>query len=282
MPRHTISLVPALGVVFASATTHAEPIVVRLDPGVNTAEFTHLHPDLPDIILDEWVVFGGGLIEVFPRLYPSTYLIEFCGPPPFAVEQATGTNGGAPRFDAIPAGVEVGAALSGWACAFFCFDFDFEWPAMLSGFTDFGCSLTGCPDDIALGFGTPTGTAVVPIRTSNGTESWNYAWIAFDFKLVVTPECSFCVAQPPGDLVTGDWSVIGFGYETSPDTPIVNGGGLCAADYDSNAVLDPADITAFVGFILTTDPLADFDDNGLFDLFDIVGFIEAFTTGCGL
>ena len=57
-------------------------------------------------------------------------------------------------------------------------------------------------------------------------------------------------------------------------------GGGCAADLNGDGVLDNADIGAFVGLFLASDPAGDFNADGVLDNGDIFSFVQAFITGC--
>ncbi|MBZ0172811.1 MAG: hypothetical protein K8E66_10555 [Phycisphaerales bacterium] len=74
---------------------------------------------------------------------------------------------------------------------------------------------------------------------------------------------------------------IGAGFETEPGTPIIVGGGLCAADVNFDAVLDLADVQGFIGAFIAQEPPADQNGDGVYDLADVQLFVGAFTTGCG-
>ena len=288
----------ALGtpIVGGTSSTTAAPVVVWFEEGTQATTFGDDGSGMPRLVLDSWPVIGGGQVTTYPRLYPQGYDIGFCLVPPFPVEQATDDPMSIQRYDRLAEGETVGPAIDGWATAFNCFDFDIAWPAMITRFTGFNCALPGCPPEQFLDKVAPEGLSFVPIRIgstpeskgesendpSGGDLSWHYAWLAFRFENLVIPDCSRCAAEPPVDLLTADWSFVAFGYETEPDTPIANGGGLCPADLTGDNVLDTADLTAFVTAFLADDPIADFDNDGIFDLGDIVAFVLAFNAGCGL
>ncbi len=54
----------------------------------------------------------------------------------------------------------------------------------------------------------------------------------------------------------------------------------CLVDFDSNGLLDLADIVFFVTEFNNNNPAVDFDNNNLWDLNDIVAFVQLFTAGC--
>ena len=252
-----------------------EPIVLRWDPGVRSVSLSDLSSEVPQVRLSRTEIVGGGSTIVAPNIRPEGWNAQgLCEPPPFAGELAQsgfGSNYGVP----------IDPLQASWEDAYACFEFDSNWPMILSRTNDFMCSVQGCPVDFAL-FGIAPGVYSVPLRFEDDQGAWHAAWIAISVQETVYPDCDLCTDNPPGDLVVGDFEYIGFGYESEPNTIIFNGGGLCEADLTFDTVLDLADLAAFVESFLAGDSPADITGDGIYDLADVQRFIGSFNTGCGL
>ena len=86
------------------------------------------------------------------------------------------------------------------------------------------------------------------------------------------------------DSASGNLVLTDFAYESSPDTPILAGAGLCPADFNGDGFLDIFDfsdfVTCFEGDVCPLGTSADFNADGFADIFDFSDFVEAFEKGC--
>lgn len=278
-------------VVALAFSASAEPIVERFEPEFDIfqreVDLAAINPAMPELVLTEIVEFNMGGFQV-PVFSNPGYDIFGCDTRPFACEQLA-SAGGFPGYEANPVGVPIGVGLTGWETAYACFD-QVEWPTLMFGSTGFlaDCGATGdCPSFYGWYLGrTPPNscdpvTLTVPLRIGGEQGAWHYGWVAIRVECVEYPGC---VNECWGDGIVREdvWTYAGFGYETEPGVPIINGGGLCESDLDFNAVLDLADVQTFAQAFVGTASPADLNNDGIFDLADIQRFIGSFNSGCGL
>ena len=259
----------------------SEPVVLRFDPGIEFIEIGTLSAQVPELTLGRFQFGHGGSLWVYPGVVATGYDPDtaFPDPPPFEIEHAANSG-----YDTLAIGAPVTADLAPWNPGFTYFEPEIEWPMLLSGCGADLCAPPICGDQFSPAFGsgiTDAGVYSVPVRFSNDAGTWNYGWIAFRVTIRIIPECNYATT-PPSDYTQFGFEYAGLGYETIPDTPIINGGGLCESDLNFDAVLDLADVQTFAQSFLVADGVADLNDDGIFDLADIQQFIGSFNTGCGL
>ncbi len=99
-----------------------------------------------------------------------------------------------------------------------------------------------------------------------------------DDQLTVTTSILFSGEQPLVDdtgaqigtiLFDGNASIVATGTFNS-----------CAADFNSDGLVDIADVFAFLNAFNTMDPSADLTNDGIVDISDVFGFLNSYTTGC--
>jgi hypothetical protein len=101
------------------------------------------------------------------------------------------------------------------------------------------------------------------------------AYIGLSFPLEGALHYGWIRVERDGD----DYLPTAWGYESTPDTPIVIPG-ACYPDLDGNGTLDLFDFLAFVNLFNTADPAADCTPDGQLDLFDFLCFTNTFNEGC--
>ena len=124
------------------------------------------------------------------------------------------------------------------------------------------------------------GILYIPFRwQESGQTEWYYGWSAFEVIETYIGECDFlCIPGKTNPMYSIDFRWVAVGYETSPDTGIVTGGGLCQADMDFSASLDFFDVSEFLASFGAGDLAADFTGDGILDFFDVSEFLAQFSS----
>ena len=265
-------------------TAHAEPIVLRFEPENYSFETSQFSDQLPDIRVYLDYISGGGARWMWPGLQATQWSpFDDPNPPPFFAEQSATEN----EYNATPLGAVVNDSSGPWSSAFTYIEPEVEWPEVFFDFSGSGCGVEGCdPYDLANSNGiTGPGVYAVPMRftqSAHGSDP-HFAWLAFRIFQRQFAECENTCTPEPDDLITFNlMEYIGFGYETEPNTPITNGGGLCESDLNYDTVLDLADVQVFAQSFIGGSTQADLNLDGVFDLADIQRFIGSFLSGCAL
>jgi hypothetical protein len=265
--------------VVSAPIASAAPVVVRWPEGQTNVWVSDYTNAIAPLQL-RWISdMQSGMFNFYPLFAADGWDPFLCDPTPFVCEQVT-ANG----YHGTPVGTPISGATSGWETGFYCFIFETPWPSALTGDQNISCGGSGCPPfAVHLGSTMDDGVNVFPIRVlvAEGA-NWYYGWVAVRATRAFVPDCELCVPNPPEAMEQSVVEYIGIGLETQPETPIINGGGLCEADLNYDAVLDLADVQAFAQGFLAGDPIADLNGDGILDLADIQRFVSSFNSGCGL
>ena len=259
-----MSCVTPLYLVALATLAVAEPVVVRFPDLTHEARVDQLNNRLPPLMLD---MTTGAFPDPFMVWIAPALFADFVD----AEGESTcthGVQGLRPDFHA------------GYLPIFLCFGADgpqFPYQYVYPLCND--CDWTDRESFVLEG---RYDRYLLPIRIGDelNATSWHYGWIAYEYVQYLNASCADTCHS--STVYYPEINFLGFGYETTPDIPIVPGGGLCAADFNLDALIDLADIAAFVNGFLDQSPIADLSPDGIFDLDDIVVFVTAFHDGCEL
>ncbi len=139
-----------------------------------------------------------------------------------------------------------------------------------------------CPPDVLNGFGDGE-VRFIPFRWKLAEDAdWTYGWVAFRV-LVETRNCYTCIPGYPAFVIdSAQFDYVAIGLETTPNTPIFAGGGLCPADMNFDAELNFFDVSAYLELFGSGDLAADMNDDGDLNFFDVSEFLGYFNNDCGL
>ncbi len=128
------------------------------------------------------------------------------------------------------------------------------------------------------------GVLYMPFRWHElGETDWFYGWSAFRVTEDFVGDCVFqCKPGVTDPMYTVQFTWLGAGYETEPNTGIVVGGGLCPADLNFDALLNFSDISEFLNLYSAGDLGADMNNDGDLNFLDVSVMIGMFGGGCGL
>lgn len=98
--------------------------------------------------------------------------------------------------------------------------------------------------------------------------------VAFSDVLSGVDEMVFTTLQP-GFFFSFTDHTIGIDNIT-----ITRSGAICVADLNNDGELNFFDVSAFLGFFASQNPIADLNSDGGFDFFDVSLFLSAFSIGC--
>lgn len=285
----------AASIAALTAIASAEPVAVTFPlfdeqaPGgvTRSVMLTDYDTRLPDLLLFAFNGGGAGVSEISPALEPVNANNQADCSNPIEIGGLVSDNNHPEWFlfegDTMP-GTVIPGGSGDWVNPRICNQFFSGLPTLRFDdnklYNIFFCDYTEESSEVlAL-----SPVLHYPIRVAEPSGSYLYGWIAVQvvdlFNTGCDPACadsgvmSFC-SLPVLRL-------LGAGFETQPNMPIVVGGGLCPADLSFDAVLDLADIQAFVDAFVAQDGASDFDGNGIFDLADVLAFVDAFVSGCDL
>ncbi|USN98448.1 MAG: hypothetical protein H6810_09760 [Phycisphaeraceae bacterium] len=260
----------------SAVAANGEPVVVRWLASPSTVSVSDSTTVIPPLTFAQFPVTAAGTYSVYPFFGADGWNSSACDPTPFEC-QRHGPSG----YAGTPIGATISSAMPGWVDAFFCFEFEITWPVILVG-GEAGCGGPGCPEREIFLAGLADGVSSFPIRIRDDAGEWHYGWVALRGEERFLPDCNYCADNPPIAMEHSDFGYFAIGFETQAGTPIVNGGGLCEADMDFDAVLDLDDLSVFVQAFVGGDLVADLNGNGLLDLADVQRFITSYVSGCNL
>lgn len=278
-----------------AAIASAEPVAVTFPLFDEQAPFgvmgsmrlTDYDARLPDLVVFAYNQGGAGISEIAPAVEPSDANSHADCNNPIEIGGLVSNNDHPDWFlfegDTLP-GTPIPGGSGNWVNPRICNQFFSALPTLRFDdnefYNIFFCEYTEDNSEIL----ELSPVLHYPIRVAEPGGSYLYGWIAVQvidlFNAGCDPACadigvtSFCSLPV--------LRIVGAGFETEPNTPIIVGGGLCRADLNFDAVLDLADLQAFIAAFIAQDDAADFDDNSILDLTDIFRFVEAFETNCGL
>jgi len=275
----------------AASSAFAEPQVYPLpDASFPVSSFgfslRDIDPSFPDIYFGTDEIGAGGgsnSIYIAPVLLESGF-VHPDDPPPTQYDTEV-ANLFTPGIGVYPvvAGETIDNATGGWIYTTPQFDCCTTMPTLFSvvsgdpfGGNCYTCSaiFPNIPDNEI---------RYLPFRWRNiGDTEWYYGWVSMKATVSFVPECVDQCIPEPNLLQQATIEYLAIGLESTPNTPIISGGGMCPADFNFDAQLNFFDVSAFLNLFAAGDSRADLTEDGDINFFDISEFLSIFGSSCEL